>query len=295
MQRKLPDLSTTQLIASGLATAAAAVGASYLGVYGTILGAAFMSVVSTAGSAVCKHYLDQGREQIKDLGHLQAAAQQRDAARGAAAEAVSADPTRTVVWSDPNVTRMDLDPGVTRVDPSMDPSMTVADALAGMAGEEAVREVVRRSALRSTADWARHHWVKLVVTSAVVFAVVLGGITVYEAAAGGPIGDKGNGLTVTKVLGGGGTTKQSPRDTPSTERSPEEETPSGEPSGETPTERPTGGLTDGTTAPPTERPTDGPTTTRPSTPTAPSTPTPTPGTGGEEQGGAEPQRSAPAG
>ncbi len=80
MPRKLPDLSTTQLIASAVATAVAAFGASYLGVYGTIIGAALMSVISTAGSAVGKHYLDQGREQIKELSHLQSAARRRSAA-----------------------------------------------------------------------------------------------------------------------------------------------------------------------------------------------------------------------
>jgi hypothetical protein len=116
MRRKLPDVSTTQLIASGVATLVAAVGASYLGIYGTIIGAGLMSVMSTAGSAVVKHYLDQGRNQIKDLTHLQAAVNRRGTAEQAAAEARDADPTRTVVWppGGPNTTR--LDPNATRLD-----------------------------------------------------------------------------------------------------------------------------------------------------------------------------------
>ncbi|MCP9949264.1 hypothetical protein [Actinomadura madurae] len=200
MPRKLPDLSTTQLIASAVATAVAALGASYLGVYGTIIGAALMSVISTAGSAVGKHYLDQGREQIRELTHLQSAVRRRDAAESAAARATSADPTRTRVWSgDPNATRFDPpfdgDPNATRLDPGGDPNATrvdpgeaVAAAFAQEAGEDAVREVVRRSALLSTVEWAKAHWVKLVVASAAVFAVVIGGITIYEATTGQPVG-----------------------------------------------------------------------------------------------------------
>ncbi|RFU38797.1 hypothetical protein DZF91_25795, partial [Actinomadura logoneensis] len=86
-QRKLPDLSATQLIASGAATMVAAYGASYLGVYGTIIGAAFMSVVSTAASVVGKHYLDQGTEQLKERAHL--AAQEHEPDPGEAARAAT--------------------------------------------------------------------------------------------------------------------------------------------------------------------------------------------------------------
>ncbi|MBW8484749.1 hypothetical protein [Actinomadura parmotrematis] len=151
MQRKLPDISTTQLIASGLATGAAAVGASYLGVYGTIAGAALMSVMSTAGTAIGKHYLDQGKEQLRERTALHSAAAHRQSAGEAAADAVSADPTRAVVWSgvmdaDPNATRLDRpvaapgppsgDPNATRLDrphPGAfgDPNATRLDAGAG--------------------------------------------------------------------------------------------------------------------------------------------------------------------
>ncbi|WP_131742197.1 hypothetical protein [Actinomadura roseirufa] len=299
MRRKLPDLSTTQLIASGVATLAAAVGASYLGVYGTILGAAFMSVASTAGSTVCKHYLDQGRAQIKDLTHLQAAEQRREAAREAGADARSPDPTRAVAWpaGDPNATRLDLplpgggDPNATRLDRT--PAETVAEALAQEAGAEAVREVVRRSALQNTVEWAKRNWVKLVVSSAAVFAIVIGGITLYEATTGTPIGNaQSKGLTVTKVLGGdgGGTSDRRP-ESPSTHRTEPGASPSGEPSGEVPS---TGSSThpeEGTTGRPSDRPTTG-TPTTPTEPTKPDTPTPTKSTGGEGatpngQGGTE--------
>ncbi|TDC05439.1 hypothetical protein [Actinomadura bangladeshensis] len=286
MPRKLPDLSTTQLIASAVATAVAALGASYLGVYGTIIGAALMSVISTAGSAVGKHYLDQGRDQIKELTHLQSAVRRRTAAEGAADEATSADPTRTAVWSgDPNATRFDApfgDPNATRLDPFGDPGATrldpvdaVAGSLAEEAGEDAVREVVRRTAWQSTVRWARAHWVKLAVSSAAVFAIVIGGITAYEAATGEPIGGGGErGLTVTSVLDGGGrqpggTPSQNPSDGPTEPGT----TPSGTPADGTPSTEPTTPApqpTDGPTGQPTQQPTT-------TVPTAPETTAPTDG------------------
>ncbi|MEU9844170.1 hypothetical protein AB0C69_33715 [Actinomadura sp. NPDC048032] len=292
-------MSTTQLIASAVATAVAALGASFLGVYGTIIGAALMSVISTAGSAVGKHYLDQGREQIKELTHLQSAVRRREMAEGAAGEARSADPTRTAVWSgDPGATRLDPvfgggDPNATRLDPGgdpnatrLDPAQTVAAAFAEEAGEDAVRQVVRRSAWQSTVEWAKAHWVKLVVSSAAVFAVVIGGITIYEAGTGRPVGGAGGkGLTVTKVLDGGGSAK--PADTPSQDPSGgATDKPTSTPSGTPTSEAPTGGP--GSTAPqpssePTERPTQEPTTVPPTT--APTTPEAPATTGGPQDGG----------
>ncbi|NYE15755.1 hypothetical protein [Actinomadura citrea] len=305
-------MSTTQLIASAVATAVAALGASFLGVYGTIIGAALMSVISTAGSAVGKHYLDQGREQIKELTHLQSAVRRRDMAEGAADEATSADPTRTVVWSgDPGATRLDPvfgggDPNATRLDPGgdpgatrLDPAQAVAAAFAEEAGEDAVRQVVRRSAWRSTVEWAKAHWVTLVVSSAAVFAVVIGGITIYEASTGKPVGGGGGkGLTVTKVLDGGGGGR--PADTPSQNPSGGTgEEPGSSPSGTPTGEAPTGGT--GSPAPqpssePAERPTQEPTTAPPTT--APTTPEPPATTGGPQDGGQDvpdPRGATPGG
>ncbi|MEU6038268.1 hypothetical protein ABZ801_22940 [Actinomadura sp. NPDC047616] len=237
MQRRLPDVSTTQLIASGVATLAAAWGASYLGVYGTILGAAFMSVASTAGTAVCKYYLDQGKEQLQE--------KNEETAREAVREATSADPTRTVVWpeglhpadpallvSDPGATRPDLstrpsDPNATRLDPGAlyppggsdpnatridvpvphavaDPTQAVAGTLVDEAGDEAVRAAAWRTAFDATVLWARQRWKVLLLSSAVVFAIVMGGISLYEWQTGKPIGNSAEkGTTLNHVFGGG--------------------------------------------------------------------------------------------
>ncbi|MDL4775024.1 hypothetical protein [Actinomadura xylanilytica] len=327
MRRRLPDVSTTQLVASGVATLAAAIGASYLGVYGTIIGAAFMSVASTAGASVFKHYLDQGKEQIKERTHMQAAAEGREAAQGAASRATSADPTRSVAWpgeapshapaagrsaagGDPNATRFDLplpgggDPNATRLDANgsnatrMDPNAThverspAAAVAAALAEDEAVDGAVRgeawRAAFRNTAEWTRQHWVKLAVSSAAIFAIVIGGITIYEATTGAPIGrNHDTGTSVRNVFGGGGSQdrpKDTPSQTPTTEQTGPGETPSGTAPG-----TPSDGPSTPETGQPTDRPTDTPSTepttpsTEPSTPTEPAPPAPSGGTGTGQQ------------
>lgn len=50
------DLSLPQVAGSAVAAVAAAVAASQLGVYGTILGAGVMSVVATCGGSVFQHF-----------------------------------------------------------------------------------------------------------------------------------------------------------------------------------------------------------------------------------------------
>ncbi|MBO2453901.1 hypothetical protein J4573_42905 [Actinomadura barringtoniae] len=286
MRHKMPDLSTTQLIASGLATLAAAWGASYLGVYGTILGAAFMSVASTAGAAVCKHYLDQGKEQLHERTHLQEAVQEEAVARGAAAAATSADPTRTARWLgdanatqfmddpnatrvDPNATRMDglptlSDPNVTRIDRT--PAETVAAELAAEAGDEAVRRASWKAAFESTLEWARQRWVVLLVSSAAVFAVVTGGVALFQWQTDKAFGGSGVIQQSSRGGGGGGGTDhdEKPSHKPSTGTS----SPTPSDSGSAPSDTPSSG--------PSSSPSDKPTET-PTTPTAPPTnPTPTP-------------------
>ncbi|WP_433517265.1 hypothetical protein ACQP2T_17940 [Nonomuraea sp. CA-143628] len=63
-QRKF-ELSLPQIAGSALAAVTAAVGASYLGVGGTVIGAALMSVASTVATAVYTHYLKRTGEKVK--------------------------------------------------------------------------------------------------------------------------------------------------------------------------------------------------------------------------------------
>ena len=49
------QLSATQLIASALAAVTATIAASYLGISGTVIGAAIASVITVSGNAVYSH------------------------------------------------------------------------------------------------------------------------------------------------------------------------------------------------------------------------------------------------
>lgn len=61
------DLSLPQVAGSAMAAVAAAVAASQLGVYGTILGAGVMSVVATCGGSVFQHFFRRTGEQIREV------------------------------------------------------------------------------------------------------------------------------------------------------------------------------------------------------------------------------------
>ncbi|MFC4116712.1 hypothetical protein [Nonomuraea zeae] len=63
-QRKL-ELTGPQIVGSALAAVTAAVAASYLGVSGTVIGAALMSAGTTAGTAVYSHYLKRTGDKVK--------------------------------------------------------------------------------------------------------------------------------------------------------------------------------------------------------------------------------------
>jgi hypothetical protein len=61
------DVTATQAVSSLLATLTGAIAASGLGIAGTIIGAAFMSLASTVGAAVYKHYLARSHERLRTV------------------------------------------------------------------------------------------------------------------------------------------------------------------------------------------------------------------------------------
>ncbi|MFK0048979.1 hypothetical protein ACIQU4_33755 [Streptomyces sp. NPDC090741] len=65
-EKKKLDLSMAQIAGSSLATVAAALLASKLGVYGTILGAGVVSVVATAGGPVIQHLFKRTGDQLRE-------------------------------------------------------------------------------------------------------------------------------------------------------------------------------------------------------------------------------------
>ncbi|PDP84361.1 hypothetical protein CQJ94_27165 [Glycomyces fuscus] len=65
--RKKFDLSVSQVAGAGAATLAAATAASYLNVYGTVIGAAGMAALSTLVSPLLQHWFSRGGEQARQL------------------------------------------------------------------------------------------------------------------------------------------------------------------------------------------------------------------------------------
>ncbi|MGW2282276.1 hypothetical protein [Streptomyces sp. NPDC001770] len=83
------DLNVPQVAGSAVAAVAAAVAASQLGVYGTILGAGVMSIVATCGGSVFQHFFRRTGEQIREVtvqvtnpGGRQVAVRTRETTRG---------------------------------------------------------------------------------------------------------------------------------------------------------------------------------------------------------------------
>ena len=93
------DLSLSQVAGAGAATLTAATAASYLNVYGTVIGAAVIAILSTVASPLLQHWFSRGGEQARQLaGKVRAG----DAARAGASPAASGaavpeDATRTMV------------------------------------------------------------------------------------------------------------------------------------------------------------------------------------------------------
>jgi len=98
MEGRRIDISATQVIASLLAAVTGAIAASTLGVTGTIIGTAVMSVASTAIAGLYKHYIGRSRERLRKAAEAARASERAAAFRsrhGTAAGAHAA--TRTTV------------------------------------------------------------------------------------------------------------------------------------------------------------------------------------------------------
>lgn len=65
--RKRIDLSLSQVVGAGVATLAAATAASYLNVYGTVVGAAVMATLSTVASPFLQHWFSRGGDQARQF------------------------------------------------------------------------------------------------------------------------------------------------------------------------------------------------------------------------------------
>ncbi|MFI9062410.1 hypothetical protein ACIGQE_11115 [Streptomyces sp. NPDC053429] len=143
-EKKKLDLSVAQIAGSSLATVAAALLASKLGVYGTILGAGVVSVVATAGGPVIQHVFRSTGDRLRTGGRLRTGDRLRTGAR-----------------------------------PEAGPPRPPA---AGEFGGATVHGTRVRG------------WKRTALASGAAFALAIGGLGVYEAAAGTSVSDGGGTL-----------------------------------------------------------------------------------------------------
>ena len=232
-------LSLPQVMGSALAATTAAVCSSWLGVAGTLIGAAIGSVVATVGGALYTHSLRQGREVV--LRHVPYAGHG------------PADGVRPPSSYD-------------------DRDSTTNDTASGVMVAEVLPE-------DSGSAWGGLPWARIAVGSLVALLLGLGALTAVEKLTGQPIstvtgGSDRDGTTVGTVLGGSGkrsTTKNDPTPTASIGTVTTSPTVTATPT-PTVTQTPTPTVTETVTA----TPTDTPTPTEPPTATPSGDPSATP-------------------
>jgi len=238
------QLSPVQIVASLLATLTGAILASYLGVGGTLVGAAVGSIASTTGTEVYRHYLRRSHERLKAAGEVlrsrqtgagqharHAAGQQAGGARvgDAATETLAAGraagagryngrgPDRS-----PDATETQIIPAVAEAG-GWPRQAGVAGPAGHTAGEHATGELSQQAAQdgrggRGGSWWrnmSRRQWLLYGGVTVGVFLVAMVVVTIIELSAGKPLdaavwGKHSTGTSVGNLVGGGGSGHQQP-------------------------------------------------------------------------------------
>ncbi|MEE1811693.1 hypothetical protein [Streptomyces sp. BE133] len=248
------DLSLPQVAGSAVAAVAAAVAASQLGVYGTILGAGVMSVVATCGGSVFQHFFRRTGEQIREVTvqvkhpgrEVTVHTRETGGARAATAGRRETDATTVLrnVADDPDRTQL-LRP------------------LDGTQSLTTGRPVPDEEFSEATTHGTRiRGWKRSALGAVVVFAVTMVGITTFELVSGNGLSG-GKGTTVGSVVRGGERSSGSNDPAPATSTDPGQERTPGQESGATPgtdsqggqSRNPDSGQGDGSSADPVPSPT----------------------------------------
>ncbi|WP_157749175.1 hypothetical protein [Jatrophihabitans sp. GAS493] len=236
-------LSATQIIASAITAVLATVAASYLGISGTVVGAAVASVLTVTGNAVFGHSLRRTTEVVREVVPITVTRDRH--ARASDYTLTDIPPIHSVAEERPTQALVPV------------PADDRSDATRSNATSKAPK-----SGFFSTLDW-RH----AAVATLSIFAALMVGVTGFEIAAHRPLaavvqGEHGSGTS----LSGGTTTKTTPA--PATTSVPSAPTATTDP---TPAATPT--PTVEVTPEPTSKPTPAPTPTSEPTPAPVATPT----------------------
>ena len=188
------ELSGSKVIAAVMATLTGAIAASYLGVAGTLIGAALGSLASTMGTEVYRHYLLRSQEKLKAAGVL---VQHRAAGRSATGQqevARTRELARRSAGSYQGAGAADAEE--TQVIPSLagawrgGPPSEAGPA----AGHQAAGDVSGGAGSArpgGTGHWwsgiSRRQWLAYGAVAAGIFLVVMAGITIVELSVGKPL------------------------------------------------------------------------------------------------------------
>jgi hypothetical protein len=199
--RRRIDVTATQAVASMLAALTGAIAASRLGIAGTIIGTAFMSLASTVGAATYKFYLARSNERLKKAaenfgtwaGHRTPDETTDRAVDTAVSSAVTREQTARMSWA-ADAARTEVLP-VVRMTPGGVTGRTDHAPAAAGPPDQPVR-------------WSRRRWIVVAATALGVFVIAMAGITVFEAIAGKPLDavvwhQKGSGTTIGGLVSGG--------------------------------------------------------------------------------------------
>jgi hypothetical protein len=283
------QLSPVQIIAALLATLTGAILASYLGVGGTLLGAAVGSIASTTGTEVYRHYLRRSQERLKAAGEVLRHRQEptgQHAARHAAGQQAGRSNGRGPDTSLDAAETQTLPAAASAWQRRVGAEPTAEPTVVRSAGEHATGQLSDAPATSEHSDGAatggdgsgpwwrnisRRQWLIYGGVTLSVFLVGMVVITIIELSAGKPLdaavwGKHSTGTSVGNLVGGSGGHKQQPATSHTS-------TPTAQPSGTVPNSSP--GTTPSGTAPT-------PSTSPSSVPSSGSA-TPTPG-GGQASG-----------
>lgn len=204
--RKL-KINLPQVAGGALAAVSAAAIASFLGVGGTVIGAALGSVVASVGGAFYSHSFRRAGEQLSQTRVLTVVARARPGASdvGPADLPEIADDVPSV---GPDAPTGGLSAPARPVD-DPDPGRTY-DAVAGPVTDSADGDEPARGAR----DWRQLPWKRIAVVAAVLFVLAIVVIEGIEVLIGHPISG-GSGTTVTKLFNDHKTThRPAPTPTP---------------------------------------------------------------------------------
>jgi hypothetical protein len=241
------QLSPVQIVASLLATLTGAILASYLGVGGTLAGAAVGSIASTTGTEVYRHYLRRSHERLKAAGEVlrsrqtgagqrarHAAGQQAGAARldDAATETLAASRAAPATGAgryngrgpdrSPDATETQIIPAVAEAG-AWQRQAGAAGPAGHTAGEHATGELTQEAAQDSSGgsggSWwrniSRRQWLIYGGVTLGVFLVAMVVVTIIELSAGKPLdaavwGKHSTGTSVGNLVGGSGSGPKHP-------------------------------------------------------------------------------------